>query len=158
MEIASLQEIKSELKACSPEQLVNLCLRMAKFKKENKELLGYLLFSAEKETEFIKNAKLQMDTEFTSLNLSQMYLAKKTLRKALRSVNKFIRFSNSVNVEAALLLHFCFKLKSSGLPMIENSVVGNIYAQNYKKMNAAINKMHEDLQYDFRDTITKLNL
>jgi len=44
MKAASSKEIKSALIEQSPTQLTELCLRLARFKKENKELLTYLLF------------------------------------------------------------------------------------------------------------------
>ena len=46
MKAASISEIKTELKGLPPAQLTELCLRLARFKKENKELLTYLLFEA----------------------------------------------------------------------------------------------------------------
>ena len=44
MKTASLKEIKTELENVSPALLLELCLKVTKFKKENKELLTYLLF------------------------------------------------------------------------------------------------------------------
>ena len=49
MRSASVHEIKQELLTLKPAELVELCLRLAKFKKENKELLNYLLFEAQDE-------------------------------------------------------------------------------------------------------------
>jgi hypothetical protein len=39
MRSASIQEIKQELQQLKPAELVNTCIRLARFKKENKELL-----------------------------------------------------------------------------------------------------------------------
>jgi len=39
MKTATVHEIKQELVATKPGDLVELCLRLARFKKENKELL-----------------------------------------------------------------------------------------------------------------------
>ena len=43
MKAASLRDIKSELQFKSKDELMELCLLMTKFKKDNKELLTYLL-------------------------------------------------------------------------------------------------------------------
>ena len=42
MKAATVKEIKTELENLSPAALLPLTLRLAKFKKENKELLTYL--------------------------------------------------------------------------------------------------------------------
>ena len=46
MKAASLQEIKEELNQLDPIKVRDLCLRLGRFKKENKELLTYLLFES----------------------------------------------------------------------------------------------------------------
>ena len=46
MKAATVHELKEELKHRSAAQLVELCNRLVRFKKENKELLTYLLFEA----------------------------------------------------------------------------------------------------------------
>ena len=42
-----LQDIKKELQHLSSLQIADLCLRLSRYKKENKELLAYLLFEAD---------------------------------------------------------------------------------------------------------------
>ena len=44
MKAASVKEIKSALDNLPGDGLVSLCLRLIKFKKENKELATYVLF------------------------------------------------------------------------------------------------------------------
>ncbi|MDO9156299.1 MAG: hypothetical protein Q7U17_05460, partial [Sediminibacterium sp.] len=53
MKAASVHEIKQALLSNSSKELAELCLRLAKFKKENKELLTYLLFEAHNEEAYI---------------------------------------------------------------------------------------------------------
>ena len=57
MKAATSNELKQELQASSSKQLIELCLRLAKFKKENKELLTYLLFEANDEAAYIQSIK-----------------------------------------------------------------------------------------------------
>ena len=49
MKTAAVKDIKQELLQRSPKELLALCLRLSRFKKENKELLTYLLFEASDE-------------------------------------------------------------------------------------------------------------
>lgn len=149
MKAASVNEIKQELQAQHSDKLVELCLRLARFKKENKELLTYLLFEAHNQTDYITSVKKEMDNQFTSVNQSNVYFAKKTIRKVLRTANKFIRYSSSAVVETELLLHFCFLLQSLGPSFMRNTIIKNIYQGQLKKMDKAINGLHEDLQYDY---------
>lgn len=81
MDIASLSHIKKELKNLPPEVLQDVVVRLAKYKKENKELLSYLLFEADNEDEYIRQVKEEIDLEFMSLNRSSFYLAKKQFVK-----------------------------------------------------------------------------
>jgi len=149
MKAASIQEIKQELKSRSPSELVEFCLRLAKFKKDNKELLTYLLFEAGDETTYIENVKKEIDGEFAELPKPNLYLTKKSLRKVLRNTAKQIRYTGSPQAEVELLTYFCRKIRSSGIPIKDSPVLTNLYRQQLKKVNAVIATMHEDLQYDY---------
>ena len=56
MQTATIAKLKRELKFKSEEELKELCLLLAKFKKDNKELLTYLLFERGDEDAFISVA------------------------------------------------------------------------------------------------------
>ena len=86
MKPASIQEIKQELQSLSPSRLTEVCLRLARFKKDNKELLTYLLFEVADETGFIVQIKKEIDLEFEGLPKPNLYLTKKSLRKVLKSL------------------------------------------------------------------------
>ena len=87
--------------------LLEYCLRLAKFKKENKELLAFLLFEARDLSTFINRVKQEMNEHFREINNSNVYFIKKSLRKILSNVNKKIRISMSAQAEAEILIHFC---------------------------------------------------
>jgi len=156
METASISEIKKELKNLSPQQLQDICIRLAKYKKENKELLSYLLFESFNEQHFIQEVKNEIDEQFTHLNRSSFYLAKKTLRKVLRTTRKYIRFSGSKQTEVELLIYFCQKMKESGLKSRSSRVIQNMYARQVERIKKALSLMHEDLQYDYVEEVEKL--
>lgn len=158
MKAASIQEIKSELNETSSAKLKQLCLHLAKFRKENKELLTYLLFEAHDETAYINEVKAGIDEGFAELPKANNYLNKKSLRKILRIANKHIKYMGSKQGEATILLHFCDKLKQSTIPFQKITILKNIYLQQIKKINVAIKSLHEDLQYDFQQQIKELNI
>ena len=157
MKAASVQELKQELKQLPPGQLVELCLRLSRFKKENKELLTYLLFEAHQEADFVKGIKEEIDDSFSEINRSHLYFAKKSLRKIVRIINKYCRYSNVTETELELRLYFCTTLKNSGIPINQNPVIKNLYNTQIKKSEQLIESLHEDLQYEFRREFKKLN-
>lgn len=156
MEPASLSEIKKELKTIAPQQLQELCLRLAKYKKDNKELLNYLLFEAIDEQAFIQNVKNEIDDQFKQLNKHSIYLAKKTIRKVLKTTDKFIKFSGSKETEIELLIHFCQKMKKSGLNVRSRRVIFNIYQRRVERIKKVLSLLHEDLQFDYEEAVKDL--
>jgi len=158
MKAATINELKLELGNIPAEELVSLCLRLAKFKKENKELLTYLLFEAFDEQAYIENVKQDMLQQFEEINVSSLYFVKKSLRKILRLLNKYIRYTASAEAEARLLLYFCETLKSSGIPIEKNPVIKNMYQNQLKKIGKTVATMHEDLQYEYVKELDQLQL
>jgi hypothetical protein len=150
MKAATVNEIKQELLTTKPAELVELCLRLARFKKENKELLTYLLFEAHDEESYVNGIKKEIDEQVAEINQSQLYFAKKSLRRIVRLINKYCRYSGVKETELALRIHFCSVLKRSGIPITQNAVINNLYLSQIKKINTALATLHEDLQYDYR--------
>lgn len=157
MKAATIHDLKQELLNTPAEQLADLCIRLAKFKKENKELLSYLLFEAFDEQAYIENIKAEMMEQFGEINTSSIYFVKKSLRKILRILNKYIRYTGSAETEVKLLLFFCGNLKDSGIAIEKNPVIKNMYHNQLKKITKAITGMHEDLQYEYTRELDELN-
>jgi hypothetical protein len=143
-----LQDIKKEILHLPNEQIVELCLRLARYKKENKELLAYLLFDANDEHAFIEKVKGEVGFMFSQLP-SQSYLAAKYIRKVLRLISKYVKFIGSKQAEIELLLNFCHNYlqytdrKTSYKPM------RLILMRQLQKIQVLISKLHEDLQFDY---------
>ena len=156
MKAASINEIKQELNVISPAKLLELCIRLAKYKKENKELLSYLLFEAHDEAAFIESVKKDMDIQFADINQSSLYFVKKSLRKILRVAGKYIRHTGSKQSEVELLLYFCSLLKGSSIPFHRSIVLNNLYHSQLKKIDKVIGTLHEDLQYEYLKELKKL--
>jgi len=157
MKPASISEIKNELGNLPGPRLAELCLQLARYKKDNKEFLSYLLFEETDFAGYINSVKKQIDEEFGTINASHLYFAKKTLRKILRITGKHIRYTGSKQAEAELLIYFCKKMKTSGIAFRNSVVLVNLYQAQLKKINAAIASFHEDLQYDYLKEIKTLS-
>lgn len=149
MKAVNLPEIKKELNTLSSTELQQLCLRLARFKKENKELLTYLLFESHNESGYIATVKGFIDEEFEVINTNNFYYIKKSIRKILRNVKKFIRYSQQKETEVELLLYFCEKLKVFSPSIKRSTQLQNMYNRQILLAKKTIAKLHEDLQYDY---------
>ncbi len=158
MKAATIHEIKKELEQLEPGQLETLCLRLAKFKQENKELLTYLLFEAHNEQDYVEQVRRETTEEFQAIPNLNLYYAKKSLRRILRMVNKQIRYSGLPDTEVALRIHFCHELKKSEIRMDKSPVLMNLYQQQLKKIQQTLMKLDEDIQYDYQAEIKSLSL
>ena len=158
MKPASVNEIKQKLKKLYKKELVEVCQRLARFKKDNKELLTYLLFEEDDLPHYIQNVKEEIDEGFLHINTSNVYFAKKTIRKVLRIANKHIRYTGSKTAEAEILLHYLTDFKGLNLSWRKSTALTNLYASQLKKIQAAIDTMHEDLQYDYKRELERLKL
>jgi hypothetical protein len=156
MKTPSIQQIRQELQGLSSKELMDYCLRLVKFKLENKELLSYLLFEANDQDEFRRTVKEEIDQLFLSINTSHMYFAKKTIRKVLRRINKFIRFSGNPETELSLRIYFCEKIIDLGITFQKYDVIRNIFSLQLKKIALASEQLHEDALYDYSRQIEEL--
>ncbi len=156
MKAATINELKQELQDIAPAKVAELCIRLARFKKENKELLTYLLFEAHDTAAYIQSVKNEIDLQFAEMNKTNVYFVKKTLRKILRTANKYTRYSGLAQVEIEVLVYFCVCMKTLNIPLNNNPVLVNLYNNQLKKINKSIASLHEDLQYDYLREINKL--
>ena len=78
MKFASLAEIRKELQHLPPKRLQELCLRMARHKKENKDLLAFLLFDDDNRHVFIEEVKTELTADFETIAAqANLYYLKK---------------------------------------------------------------------------------
>jgi hypothetical protein len=152
--VYGLQDIKKELQHLSGLQITELCLRLARHKKENKELLAYLLFEADNNAAFIEKIKAETGFMFSQLPV-RSYEAAKYLRKILRLLGKYIKFMASKESEIELLINFCTGYIQYADRRTSYKPLRLILVRQVEKIRTAIGKLHEDLQYDF---VTDYNL
>ncbi len=149
MKAATVIQLKKELQHRNPEELLQLCLRLSKFKKENKELLTYLLFEADDEEGYIETVKEEVDQLFSEINTASYFYIKKSVRKILRNLKKYIRYSGNKATEVELLLFFCQKLKDFRPSINRNTTLTNLYERQLTYIAKKIKLLHKDLQYDY---------
>lgn len=156
MKAASLSDIKKEVSFKSAKELQEICLKIGKYSKENKELLTYLLFEKDDEYKYIEMIKLEVEKNFNEINTTTPYYYKKKTRKILRILKKNIKFSKIKTTEAELLIHFCKILKRNNPSLDKDKVLLNIYNRQVSLIKKAISSLHEDLQYDYEIDIENL--
>lgn len=149
MKTASIQEIKQELNNLSSKELVELCLRLARFKKENKELLTYLLFESNDINAYIERVKVVMKEQFEAINTQNIFFIKKSLRKIARLISKYSKYSANPIVDIELLIAYCTQIKAMNLALTKYPVLHNLYQAQLKKIDKALSSLHEDLQFDY---------
>jgi hypothetical protein len=133
-----------------------LCLRLARFKKENKELLAYLLIDSSDERAYIESVKKEIDEQFDQINTSSAYFIKKSIRKILRNIRKYIRYSGKKETEVELLIYFCLKLNQFKPPIHRNTALKNLYDKQIESIRKTMLSLHEDLQYDYGKELEEL--
>jgi len=158
MKAATLNELKKELTGLPTKELVEICLRLAKYKKESKELLSYLIFESENEANYIAAIKADIDEQFELLNTSNLYVAKKGLQKIVRSISKYMKYSGIKQTEIEVLIYFCQMLKDSGIRISYSPVIENMYNRQLAKIEKALGSLHEDLQFDYQQEVETLYL
>lgn len=156
MQTSTLAQLKKELQTLPQPQLVELCVRLAKYKKENKELVHYLLFEATDEQAFIKQVKQEITEQFKEVNTSHVYYAKKTIRKILRGVNKHAKYSGIAQTNIELLIYFLQHMRKLEKLLYESNQLMNLYEAQLKKIHKELGKLHEDLQYDYQKELEDL--
>ncbi len=156
MKAVTVKKLKDELAHQSSVDLINLCLQLSKFKKENKELLTYLLFESHNEEGYIESVKEQVDELFEGINIKSYFYIRKSVRKILTLTKKYIRYSKKKETEVELLLHFCQKLKDFKPSMKKSPRLMATFDRQVVLIRKAISTLHEDLQYDYELELNNL--
>ena len=156
MKTATVKQIKDELVFKSQNELKELCLHLSRFKKENKELLTYLLFESHDEDGYIASVKSTLDELFESMNTDSYFYMKKTIRKILRQIRVYSRYSLKKSTEVELLLYFCERLNELRPSIHRNRTLSNLYERQIIAIKKKISSLHEDLQYDYNMLLNNL--
>jgi hypothetical protein len=140
--------LKRELNEKNQKELIEICIGLAKLKIENKEMLTYLLFDSENPLSYAEKLKVEISNHFSELNF-HYYYSTKSLRKTIRLILKYSRFTKFKQGEIELLLHFSKKFNdnipqnTSHLPLL------GLQFRCLKKAHALIQKTHPDFYADY---------
>jgi hypothetical protein len=157
MKSVSVKELNEELSNISPKELRELCIRLSRFKKENKELLTYLLFESTNEELYIESVKSEIDVQFEQINKKSYYFIRKGIRKILNLTKKYIRYSQKKKTEIDLLIYFCVKLKKFTPSVQRNTGLRNLYNRQIETIRIKLSSMHADLLYDYESELEELD-
>ena len=152
MKAATISQLKKGLVKLDHDDLLDVCLRMAKFKVESKELLTYLLTKADDEVAYAGELCDEIDAHLNTPG----QIHKKTLRKVVRWMDKSLRFSGNKETELQVRIHFCRRIKDRKISFGNCRVSANMYATQLKKIDKAIDKVHPDLQFDYTQQMSGL--
>jgi hypothetical protein len=157
MKSATVNELRKELKDSDPDVVRELCLKLIKYKKENKELATYALFEAHDEQAYVKNITAEIEELFNEIPRGgNTYYIKKTLRKILRFANRQIRYSGNKVSELEIRIFFCEQMNEARVPKNRGTVLGNLYDQQIKKITSIIDGLDEDLQADYQSQVERI--
>ena len=99
-----------------------------------------------------------MEVQFEEININSYFYIKKSVRKILREIKKYIRYSQNKETEVELLLHFCAILKDFSPSIQSNVTLTNLYNRQLDFIEKKVTTLHEDLQYDYKIELEELDL
>ena len=73
MNVVSVPDLRKKIKYIDRQNLENLCLRLARYKIENKELITYFLFESQNEFEYVIGIKRIIDKYFDEIKTANYY-------------------------------------------------------------------------------------
>ncbi len=155
MKAEKLTDIKKELTHKTGKELIELTLRLAKYKKDNKELLSYLLYYAEDPMQYAEALKTELEPEFQAFQ-KHHYYSTKALRKILRTLSRHIKYTASKQVEAELLIWYCRNFLKYADLKTSHKPLRMLLIKQLEKILKALPKLHEDLQFDYRQEVGEL--
>ncbi len=150
---STIHQIKKELEILPREVLINHFLRLAKYKKENKELLHYLLFESSDESNYVNEVKAEIIDAFKEINRTKFIYIKKGIRKIHKLTTKYIKHSAQKETEIELLICFCKEMQQFSMNLRRSTVMKNLYERQLINIEKALAKLHEDLRIDYEDDL-----
>ncbi len=156
MKVAASKDLRQELLLLPPTKVIDLCLQLVRFKKENKELLSFLLFDVDNESGYVESIKMEINDGFWNMQRTNLQAIKKGLRRILKLISRYSKYTRQKEFEVELRLHFCKNLQTSQIRYRSNKTLSNLYDGQIKKIASIINLVHEDLRYDYQKQLEEL--
>jgi hypothetical protein len=150
-----LSDLKKELLELSKPELIQLCLRVAKLKRENKELLAYLIFDSDDPLFYAQKLKPEIKEVFEQPFQHAYYLTK-SIRKAMRLITKYYRFTSNKQGETELLIYLVEEFYLSWRNEYRYQALGKVIYRCLEKAQSNLKKIDEDFRADFENPINEL--
>ena len=155
MKPEKLSDLKKVLLVLNTTELTEICLRLAKYKKENKELLAYLLFDANEPMKYAEDVKSFLITDFNTMQKHYFY-STKSLRKIIRLINRYAKYTASKQVETELSIWFCTNYLIYADLRTSHKPLQGLLTRQFEKITKLLPKLHEDLQFDYQKEFESL--
>lgn len=156
MHSASIDTIKTELKQLPPRQVLELLLRLARFKKENKELLTYILFESANESDYVEQVKKEIAEEMEEIDGLPGYQYKKQFRKIQRKINKPIKYMGNKSATAELYLHMVKMISEKKKTIYLATFLEKTVQQYIVKIEKLLPGIEDDLATDLRKKMKQI--
>jgi hypothetical protein len=150
MNVLSISEVKKNLKHLTDDELCVIMIKLAKFKKVNKEYLSFLLLNESNESLYVEEVKEHLTELLENVNQNSIQYAKKTLRKVLRVLRQCSDFSEKDVTQLDLSVFFCNELNKLQKSIRNHSIVQGMYNREITKIDKIMKGMHEDLVADYQ--------
>jgi hypothetical protein len=142
-----------------PQRLAELCSALAKYKKEIKEYLGYLLFDDSDRVAYVEEVGHELRALVEAIDPSQnAYFTKKNLRRIQRAMNRYCRFVGEPGAAAEIRLQFLRALQNTAIPFRQHAQLQNIVDQEKKRTRMLIEDIHEDIRTDFEKALDEIRI
>jgi len=156
MKIASLAEIKKNLKELNEKELIEVISLMAKYSVDNKKFLFFHMYSRDNPNLYSEMVEEELEMEFQKANAYNYHTAKKSAQKIRRIMNKLLKYNKDKATQLEVIAFFCDKMVEYGYLKHRHPVIDNLFKIQVGKIEKLQSGLHEDLQYDYQGRIDSL--
>lgn len=143
-----LQLQKKEIAKLDVKTVADICIRLAKYKTENKEFLNYLLFYSFDNEPYINDLKFDITNTFL-LYKQNDYTYTKIIKSLLTRLNKHLKFIADKTREAEIIAQFCAAFINKIDVRSYNSGLIQVLYRQFVRLQKVVLKLDEDLQFDY---------
>jgi hypothetical protein len=158
MKTHTLSQLQKELATLPPKEALEICIKLAKYKKENKEYLNFLLFGVHDKENYFEKIKESLEDSFSQVSRTTAWTTKKGLQKMARLIQKHVKQSGSLQTEIELRIWFCKRIRQARIDLDASQVTANLFYREIERIKVVYGKLHEDLRTDYNDDLERLNI
>lgn len=156
MKPADSKDIKAALTKLESATLREIILRLARLKKENKELLTYILFDAADKEGYVAEINHYVTQQMGEVNVKSAHFARKSLRRILKTAWRLVKYSGDAECVIQVNLHLLEEMNKSKIPFGKSTALENIRSQVKAAIEKNLKLVHADLAHDFKRQLQKM--